>query len=62
VQVLTVCQSRKDSLEESVEDVNEEVRSYGSYMMERLTGSEDGRIDHVLQVCALDIISAFLSF
>ncbi|XP_056683543.1 phospholipase SGR2 isoform X2 [Spinacia oleracea] len=49
VQVLTVCQSRKDSLEESVEDVNEEVRSYGSYMMERLTGSEDGRIDHVLQ-------------
>uniref|UniRef100_A0A803M2A9 DDHD domain-containing protein n=1 Tax=Chenopodium quinoa TaxID=63459 RepID=A0A803M2A9_CHEQI len=49
VQVLTVCQSKKDRLEEEVEDVNEEVRSYGSYMMERLTGSEDGRIDHVLQ-------------
>nr|GMD86723.1 phospholipase SGR2 isoform X1 [Ipomoea batatas] len=25
-------------------------RSYGSIMMEKLTGSEDGRIDHVLQV------------
>uniref|UniRef100_A0A803MS92 DDHD domain-containing protein n=1 Tax=Chenopodium quinoa TaxID=63459 RepID=A0A803MS92_CHEQI len=49
VQVLTVCQSKKDRLEEEEEDVNEEVRSYGSYMMERLTGSEDGRIDHVLQ-------------
>lgn len=49
VQVLTVCQSKKDSLEEMVDDANEEVRSYGSYMMERLTGSEDGRIDHVLQ-------------
>ncbi|XP_048500563.1 phospholipase SGR2 isoform X3 [Beta vulgaris subsp. vulgaris] len=50
VQVLTVCQSRKkDRLEEEVEDVSEEVRSYGSYMMERLTGSEEGRIDHVLQ-------------
>lgn len=26
-------------------------RSYGSIMMERLTGSEEGRIDHMLQVC-----------
>ncbi|KAL2901456.1 Phospholipase SGR2 [Bienertia sinuspersici] len=50
VQVLTVCQSKKkDSLEEEGEDVTEELRSYGSYMMERLTGSVDGRIDHVLQ-------------
>ena len=28
-----------------------EERSYGSLMIERLTGSEEGRIDHVLQVC-----------
>ena len=27
-----------------------EERSYGSRMMERVTGSEEGRIDHVLQV------------
>lgn len=49
VKVLTVCQSRKDNLDEEVENDFEEVRSYGSYMMERLTGSEEGRIDHVLQ-------------
>lgn len=29
---------------------DEKERSYGSIMMERLTGSPDGRIDHVLQV------------
>jgi len=29
---------------------NEKDRSYGSMMMERLTGAPDGRIDHVLQV------------
>ncbi|XP_021288338.1 phospholipase SGR2 [Herrania umbratica] len=48
--VLTVCQSRNtDSLEgpETVEEKEE--RSYGSLMIERLTGSEEGRIDHVLQ-------------
>ncbi|KAK9740707.1 hypothetical protein RND81_03G054600 [Saponaria officinalis] len=50
VQVLTVCQSRKqDSLEEAEEDTTDEKRSYGSYMMERLTGGEEERIDHVLQ-------------
>ncbi|XP_057522695.1 phospholipase SGR2 [Amaranthus tricolor] len=50
VQVLTLCQSRrKDDLEVGDDDVTEEEKSYGSYMMERLTGSEDGRIDHVLQ-------------
>ena len=31
-------------------------RSYGSLMLEKLTGSEDGRIDHVLQVCFCTII------
>ncbi|KAL9237128.1 hypothetical protein vseg_011714 [Gypsophila vaccaria] len=50
VQVLTVCQSRKqDSLEEAEEETTDEKRSYGSYMMERLTGGEEERIDHVLQ-------------
>ncbi|GAB2268435.1 hypothetical protein Dimus_003396 [Dionaea muscipula] len=49
VKVLTVCQSRKDSIEDAMEDVHEEVRSYGSIMMEQLTGSEEGRIDHALQ-------------
>ncbi|XP_020394631.1 phospholipase SGR2 isoform X1 [Zea mays] len=40
--------SRNDT-EEDGESANEEGRSYGSIMMERLTGSPDGRIDHVLQ-------------
>jgi len=35
---------------EDGESANEKERSYGSIMMERLTGSPDGRIDHVLQV------------
>lgn len=35
---------------ETMARAHEEERSYGSLMMERLTGSEDGRIDHVLQV------------
>jgi hypothetical protein len=35
---------------EEGESANEKDRSYGSMMMERLTGSPDGRIDHVLQV------------
>lgn len=29
---------------------DKEQRSYGLLMMERLTGSEEGRVDHVLQV------------
>ncbi|KAL6659572.1 hypothetical protein ACP70R_003612 [Stipagrostis hirtigluma subsp. patula] len=33
------------------ESNNEKERRYGSMMMERLTGSPDGRIDHVLQLC-----------
>ncbi|KAL5550907.1 hypothetical protein UlMin_001083 [Ulmus minor] len=51
VKVLTVCQSRKnDDLEEEAESAQAiEDRSYGSIMMERLTGSVEGRIDHVLQ-------------
>lgn len=51
VKVLTVCQSKnRDSLEEAAEDGQEKKeRSYGSLMMEQLTGSEEGRIDHVLQ-------------
>ncbi|GAV61023.1 DDHD domain-containing protein [Cephalotus follicularis] len=49
VKVLTVCQSRNnDSLEGEETDQEKEERSYGSLMMEKLTGSE-GRIDHVLQ-------------
>ncbi|CAA0842411.1 Phospholipase SGR2 [Striga hermonthica] len=51
VKVLTICESRcTDDPAEEPEDVHEkEERSYGSVMMERLTGSVDGRIDHVLQ-------------
>ncbi|XP_065870375.1 phospholipase SGR2-like isoform X2 [Euphorbia lathyris] len=50
IKVLTVCQSRMDSLEDEAEnDGDEEQRTYGSLMMERLTGSEEGRIDHMLQ-------------
>ncbi|KAL4594274.1 hypothetical protein ACB092_12G009000 [Castanea dentata] len=51
VKVLTVCQSRSmNSLEEEGEDSQEkEGRSYGSLMIQRLTGSEEGRIDHMLQ-------------
>ncbi|KAJ6952358.1 phospholipase SGR2-like isoform X4 [Populus alba x Populus x berolinensis] len=49
VKVLTVCQSKIANSEEEAENVNEkEERTYGSIMMERLTGSE-GRIDHMLQ-------------
>ncbi|PVH36158.1 hypothetical protein PAHAL_6G009500 [Panicum hallii] len=40
--------SRNDT-EEDGETANEKERSYGSMMMERLTGAPDGRIDHVLQ-------------
>ncbi|KAK3120841.1 hypothetical protein QOZ80_8BG0642460 [Eleusine coracana subsp. coracana] len=40
--------SRNDAEEDS-ENTEEKGRSYGSMMMERLTGSPDGRIDHVLQ-------------
>ncbi|GAB2219642.1 hypothetical protein Droror1_Dr00007279 [Drosera rotundifolia] len=49
VKVLTVCQSKKDSIEDASDDTSEEGRSYGSIMMERLTGSEEGRVDYALQ-------------
>ncbi|XP_022852802.1 phospholipase SGR2-like isoform X4 [Olea europaea var. sylvestris] len=49
VKVLTFCESGgKNDCDEELENPKEE-RSYGSIMMERLTGSEDGRIDHILQ-------------
>ncbi|KAJ4916987.1 Phospholipase SGR2 [Raphanus sativus] len=49
--VLTICQSKiSDRLEESEDsDDEKDGRSYGSLMMERLTGTRDGRIDHMLQ-------------
>ncbi|XP_052621901.1 phospholipase SGR2 isoform X1 [Lactuca sativa] len=50
VKVLTACQSRdSDGQEETSEEAEERGRPYGAIMMERITGSEDGRIDHVLQ-------------
>ncbi|XP_076891634.1 phospholipase SGR2-like isoform X2 [Bidens hawaiensis] len=50
VKVLTICQSKdNDDHEETSEEPNETERSYGSIMLERLTGSQDGRVDHVLQ-------------
>ncbi|KAI4388900.1 hypothetical protein MLD38_001188 [Melastoma candidum] len=51
VSVLTVCQSKsKDRLEDAEETGKEEKsKSYGALMMERLTGSKEGRIDHTLQ-------------
>lgn len=49
VKVVSICQSRNTKDDEAVEDIPEKERSYGSIMIERVTGSEDGRIDHVLQ-------------
>ncbi|AAG27887.1 unknown protein [Arabidopsis thaliana] len=49
--VLTICQSKSaDNLDEMEEtDDEKDDRSYGSLMIERLTGTRDGRIDHMLQ-------------
>ncbi|XP_073140198.1 phospholipase SGR2-like [Henckelia pumila] len=51
VKVLTLCQSKNENAhDEEYEHIQEkEERSYGLIMMEKLTGSEDGQIDHVLQ-------------
>ncbi|XP_057789652.1 phospholipase SGR2-like isoform X2 [Salvia miltiorrhiza] len=51
VKVLTLCESKCDSEqdEQSVSTHKRKERSYGSIMMDRLTGSKDGRVDHVLQ-------------
>ncbi len=43
---------------ETMEGAHEEESLYGSLMMERLTGNEDGHIDHVLQV----IVSNFVEY
>lgn len=40
----------ESAAEESENTPEEEERTYGSIMMKTLTGSVDGRIDHVLQV------------
>lgn len=48
ISVLTIC-----CYLDNKESAKEEERSYGSMMMERLTGSPDGRVDHVLQVITL---------
>ncbi|XP_026388453.1 phospholipase SGR2-like isoform X1 [Papaver somniferum] len=49
VKVLSIC-SKKAVTEDLTEDDEEtKERSYGSLMMETLTGSENGRIDHMLQ-------------
>ncbi|KAL4589700.1 hypothetical protein LXL04_002608 [Taraxacum kok-saghyz] len=49
--VLALCQVKDGEVVgvESPETPEVVERSYGSIMMEKLTGSEDGRIDHVLQ-------------
>ncbi|MQL92429.1 hypothetical protein Taro_025048 [Colocasia esculenta] len=50
VKVVNVFRSRiKDNAEDAVEEAKVKERSYGSIMMERLTRSEDGRIDYMLQ-------------
>ncbi|XP_061362840.1 phospholipase SGR2 [Gastrolobium bilobum] len=49
VKILTVCQSRNMENIEGESSEEEEETSYGSFMMERLTGSTRGRIDHMLQ-------------
>lgn len=47
--VVNVLKSGKDNSEEFVEDAQARDKSYGFQMIERLTGSQDGRIDYVLQ-------------
>ncbi|KAK4803702.1 hypothetical protein SAY86_003519 [Trapa natans] len=49
--LLSICQSREmENLDEAAEDGDgKHERSYGSLMMERLTGTEQGRVDHILQ-------------
>ncbi|XP_042030703.1 phospholipase SGR2-like [Salvia splendens] len=51
VKMLTMCEPRSnDGSDDECEDLQENgERCYGSVMMERLTGSVDGRVDHVLQ-------------
>ncbi|XP_047939773.1 phospholipase SGR2-like [Salvia hispanica] len=50
VKVLTLCESKSDDEDEqSASSHKKNERSYGMIMMNRLTGSRDGRVDHVLQ-------------
>ncbi|KAG9129035.1 hypothetical protein Leryth_016859 [Lithospermum erythrorhizon] len=51
VKMLKMCQSPDvNGIEEESDNIEEkEERLYGSHMIEKLTGAEDGRIDHVLQ-------------
>ncbi|XP_047954529.1 phospholipase SGR2-like [Salvia hispanica] len=51
VKMLTMCEPRSnDGSDDECENSQENgERCYGSVMMERLTGSVDGRVDHVLQ-------------
>ncbi|XP_042427425.1 phospholipase SGR2-like isoform X2 [Zingiber officinale] len=39
----------KDNNEGTLDAFKEKERSYGSFMIEKLTGNEDGRVDHALQ-------------
>lgn len=41
--------NQKDNMEGTEDNIQEKERTYGSLMMERLTGSEDGHVDYVLQ-------------
>ncbi|KAH0451777.1 hypothetical protein IEQ34_019076 [Dendrobium chrysotoxum] len=49
VKMINVFKSRDEVITEAVEDNQEKEQSYGSVMIERLTGYMNGRIDHVLQ-------------
>lgn len=53
--ILSICISGESSEEE-------EEMSYGSLMMERLTGSKTGRVDHMLQVWSYYIPLPILFF
>lgn len=45
--------------EQSENTQEKEERPYGSVMMDRLTGSNGGRIDHVLQVRAFTVLALY---
>ncbi|KAI3835110.1 hypothetical protein MKW92_048963 [Papaver armeniacum] len=49
VKVLSICSKKADTEDSTEDDEETKERSYGSLMMETLTGSENGRIDHMLQ-------------
>lgn len=49
VKIVNVFQSKGADDLEAVEDIQEKEQPYGSLMIERLTGDENGRVDHVLQ-------------